>query len=303
MARILIAGCGYVGEAAADLFHGQHWEVEGWTGSPQSAARLADRPYPVRSVDITDRAAVSAASGEFDVVVQCVSTSGGEAEAYRGLYLRGAQNLIHRFPSSRLLFTSSTSVYAQTDGTIVDEASPAEPAHEKGKVLRETEELILANGGIVARLGGIHGPGRSFFLSKFLEGAAVVDPNDRRFINQVHRDDVVSALLLLAEQPSAGEGQIFNVVGDRPITAREAYEWLRVWLGKPGGAFPSATWERESKTWERGSPSPEPGAVPRKRGRSNKQVSNAKLRALGWEPRYPTFEAAMAKSILPSFGF
>ena len=284
MARILIAGCGYVGEAAADLFHGQQWEVEGWTGSAQSAARLANRPYPVRSVDITDWTAVSAASGEFDVVVQCVSTSGGDVEDYRRLYLGGARNLTGRFPASRLLFTSSTSVYAQTDGTVVDENSPAEPAHEKGKILRETEELILSAGGIVARLGGIHGPGRSFFLSKFLQGAAVVDPNDRRFINQVHRDDIISAYLLLAEQPSAGKSQIVNVVGDQPVRAAEAYEWLSARLGKP---LPCA----------------EPGAVAPKRGRSNKQVSNAKLRALGWEPRYPTFEAAMMKSILPSFGF
>jgi nucleoside-diphosphate-sugar epimerase len=284
MARILIAGCGYVGEAAAELFHGQRWEVEGWTGSAESAARLANRPYPVRSVDITDPTAVLAASGEFEVVVQCVSTSGGDAEDYRRLYLGGARNLIQGFPASRLLFTSSTSVYAQTDGTIVDETSPAEPTHDKGKILRETEELILGAGGIVARLGGIHGPGRSFFLSKFLQGTAVVDPNDRRFINQVHRDDITSAYLLLAEQASAGGGEIFNVVGDHPIRAAEAYEWLSARLGKA-------------------LPRPEPVAVAPKRGRSNKQVSNAKLRALGWEPRYPTFEAAMMKSILPSFGF
>src|SRR5688572_1123751 len=196
MARILIAGCGYVGEAAAKRFQGQDWEVEAWTGSERSAARLANRPYPVRRVDITDLAAVSAVAGGFDVVVQCVSTSGGDAEDYRRLYLRGARNLLHRFPGSRFLFTSSTSVYAQTDGTIVDEASPAEPSHEKGKILRETEELILAAGGIVARLGGIHGPGRSYFLSKFLEGKTVIDPTGQRFINQVHRDDIVSALLL-----------------------------------------------------------------------------------------------------------
>src|SRR5688572_11381355 len=283
MARILIAGCGYVGEAAADLFHGQRWEVEGWTGSAQSAARLASRPYPVRPVDITDLAAVSAVPGEFDVVVQCVSTSGGNVEDYRRLYLGGARSLTHRFPGARLLFTSSTSVYAQTDGTFVDETSPAEPAHEKGRVLRETEELILASGGVVARLGGIHGPGRSYFLSKFLEGKPVIDPTEQRFINQVHRDDIVSALLLLAEQP-AGKGEVFNVVGGRPITAKEAYEWLALRLGKP-------------------LPPLEPASVQPKRGRSNKQVSNAKLRALGWEPRYPTFDAAMTKSILPSSGF
>jgi nucleoside-diphosphate-sugar epimerase len=286
MARILIAGCGYVGEAAAALFHEQKWEVEGWTGSVESAARLGNRPYPVRSVDITDRAAVAAASGDFDVIVQCVSTSGGEVEDYRRLYLEGARNLLQRFPSSRLLFTSSTSVYAQRDGEVVDEKSAAEPVHEKGKILRETEELIVGAGGIVARLGGIHGPGRSFFLSRFLDGTAVVDPTEQRFINQVHRDDISSALLHLAERRIDCEGQIFNVVGDQPIRACAAYEWLRARLQKP---LPS--------------PSPGESAVSRKRGQSNKQVSNAKLRAFGWAPRYPDFEAAMTKSILPSFGF
>lgn len=283
MARILIAGCGYVGEAAANLFHERQWEVEGWTASAQSAARLANRPYPVRSVDLTDGAAVAEVSGEFAVVVQCVSTSGGDAEDYRRLYLEGARNLIHCYPRSTLLFTSSTSVYAQKEGALVTETSPAEPAHEKGKILRETEELVLANGGIVARLGGIHGPGRSFFLTRFLEGAAVIDPSDRRFINQVHRDDIVSALLLLAERRSDCAGEIYNVVADRPIRAREAYEWLSLRLGKP-------------------LPPPARHDGPRKRGETNKQVSNAKLRALGWEPRYPTFEAAMTESILPSFG-
>ena len=299
MARILIAGCGYVGEAAADFFHQQKWEVEGWTASAESAARLVNRPYPVRAVDVTDRAAVAGEGGEFDVVVQCVSTKGGGVEDYRRLYLGSARNLLSRFPNSRILFTSSTSVYAQRDGMLVNESSAAEPAHEKGKVLRETEELILAAGGIVARLAGIHGPGRSFFLSKFLEGTAVIDPDDRRLINQVHRDDIASALLLLAEQPSAGGGEIFNVVGDQPITAKEAYEWLNGRLGKPRGAFPGATWERELA--RESAPGDDMGRRPR--GRSNKQVSNAKLRALGWEPRYPTFEAAMTKSILPSLGF
>ena len=42
--------------------------------------------------------------------------------------------------------------------------------------------------------------------------------------------------------------------------------------------------------------------APRKRGESNKRVSNQKLRALGWEPRYPNFRVAMTESVLPSFG-
>src|SRR5204862_648445 len=181
---------GYVGEAAADAFHEQGWEVEGWTATTESAAKLSERPYPVRAVDVTDSSAVSNASGEFNVVIHCVSSRGGDEEQYRRLYLEGAKNLLCAFPIATLLFTSSTSVYAQSDGSVVDESSTAEPHHPKGKILRETEDLVLGAGGIVARLGGIHGPGRSFFLTRFLEGVLPAQPD--RLINQVHRDDIVS---------------------------------------------------------------------------------------------------------------
>jgi nucleoside-diphosphate-sugar epimerase len=283
MARVLIAGCGYVGEAAADAFHQQGWGVEGWTATVESAAKLSGRPYPVRAIDVTDSSAVSAASGEFDVVIHCASSRGGDEEQYRRLYFEGAQNLLRGLPRATLLFTSSTSVYAQTDGSVVDEASPAAPRHEKGKILRDTEELVLAAGGIVVRLGGIHGPRRSFFLTRLLEGRTPPEGNDR-LINQVHRDDIVSALLLLANRRADCRGQVFNVVADQPVKASDAYEWLSSRLKKP-------------LVLDAGD------ARPRKRGESNKQVSNRKLRALGWEPRYPDFESAMTESILPSFGF
>ena len=282
MPRILIAGCGYVGEAAADLFYERGWQVEGWTASSESAEKLSSKPYSIRAADISDAAAISTTRAEFDVVLQCASSGGGDAEKYRGVYLEGARNLIGAFPAASLLFTSSTSVYAQKDGEIVDEASPANPAHEKGRILRDAENLVLARGGIVARLGGIYGPGRSFLLRKFLAGEAVLDPQDNHIINQAHRDDIVSALLLLAQRRSELRGQIYNVVDNQPIMAREVYEWLSAHLHRP---------------------LPPTGNAPtrRRRGDSNKQVSNKKLRALGWEPHYPNFQSAMSESVLPSF--
>ena len=284
MPRILIAGCGYVGQATADLLHERGWTVEGWTASSHSARQLV-RPYVVRAVDIANSAAVSAVREKFDVVIQCASSGGGEVEAYRAIYLEGARNLLHAFPSASLLLTSSTSVYAQKDGESVDETSPANPAHARGQILRQTEEMVLSHNGMVARLGGIYGPGRSFLLRKLLAGEAMAEKEGDRFINQTHRDDVVSALFLLAERRADGGSQIYNVVDDQPIRVRDAYHWLSTRLQRP---LPAETAKVVSE---------------RKRGESNKRVSNEKLRALGWELRYPTFSVAMRESILPSFGF
>lgn len=290
MPRILIAGFGYVGAATAGLFHDAGWGVEGWTASAESAERLAALPYLIRAVDLSDREAVARAESGFDAVLQCASSRGGGTEDYRRVYLEGARNLVAVFPESLLLFTSSTSVYAQTDGDWVTELSPAEPDRETGRILREAEEVVLARGGVVARLAGIFGPGRSALLRKFLAGEAVLDPTSERFVNQAHRDDIASALLLSIQKhlelrpPEIGvTTQIYNVADGNPLRQRECYEWLARHLNRPLPPFQ--------------------GVPPkRKRGDSNKRVSSARLQALGWRPRYPTFAAAMTESILPHAG-
>jgi nucleoside-diphosphate-sugar epimerase len=281
MPRILIAGCGYVGQAAADLFHAAGWTVEGWTRSAESAARLSRKPYLVRNLDISGRGQVAEYAGMFDAVIHCASSSGGDAKIYRQVYVDGARNLLEIFLGSKLLFTSSTSVYAQRDGAWVTEESETKPMRETSRILLEVERLVLNRGGIVARIAGIYGPGRSAMLNKFLAGTAIIDPENDRFVNQVHRDDIASALLF-SFSPEAEGAQIYNVVDDQPILQSECYHWLAHRLNRPLPVIGRSTQER-------------------KRGDSNKRVSNAKLRRLGWTPRYPTFADAMEKSILPSF--
>jgi nucleoside-diphosphate-sugar epimerase len=277
MPRILIAGCGYVGQAAADLFHAAGWDVEGWTASEKSAAALSAKPYPVCQVDISNRDQVAERAGTFDAVVHCASSRGGGAESYRQTYLNGTRNLLDRF--EKMLFTSSTSVYAQRDASWVTEESETKPSRETGQILLETEKLVLERGGTIARLAGIYGPGRSALLRKFLAGTASIDPERDRFVNQVHRDDIASALFLLVSGKRQ-KRQIYNVVDDEPTLQSHCYRWLAKRLNRPLPPTRELTEQR-------------------KRGDTNKRVSNAKLRSLGWILQYPTFVDGMEKSILP----
>jgi nucleoside-diphosphate-sugar epimerase len=282
MPRILIAGCGYVGQATADLFHAAGWDAEGWTASEKSAATLSAKPYPICQIDISNRDQVAERTGIFDAVVHCASSRGGGLKAYRQIYLNGARNLLDRFFGTKMLFTSSTSVYAQGDGSWVTEESETKPARETGRVLLETEKVVLDQGGTVARLSGIYGPGRSALLSKFLAGTAIIDPENNSFVNQVHRDDIASAIFLLLTR-EAQETQIYNVVDDQPVLQTDCYRWLAQRLNRPLPPIGKSTGQR-------------------KRGDSNKRVSNAKLRGHGWAPQYHTFAEGMERSVLPSFG-
>ena len=275
MPRVLIAGCGFVGLATARVLHGAGWEVLGCTHSEESARALAAEPFAVRPADLTDPAALETLADwrGCDAIIHCASSGRGGAEAYRAVYLGGARILLTVLAPQRLLFTSSTSVYAQNDGSWVTEDSPAEPDRETGRILRETEDLVLAHGGCVARLAGIYGPGRSVLLKKFLTGEAVIEGDGSRWINQVHRDDIAPALARLLDRRATG---IFNVSDDTPMTQREIYAWLATHFARP-------------------LPPTGPIDANRKRGVTSKRVSNAKLRALDWAPRYPSFRDAVAK--------
>jgi nucleoside-diphosphate-sugar epimerase len=281
MPRLLIAGCGYLGQAVADLFVANGWQVEGWTMSAESARQLSTKSFPVRAIDISNKNQVRAQCENFDGLIHAASTRGGDANSYRNVYLNGARNLVDSFRKGKMLFVSSTSVYAQAAGEWVTEESAAEPKTETGKILRESEDLVLSKNGIVTRLGGIYGPNRSALLKRFVNNDAIPSPDDDRFMNAIHRDDAAAAIeLLLGQKESAG--QIYNVVDNEPQLLSECYRWLAARMNRPlppVGRSPSK----------------------RKRGESNKRVSNAKLRMFGWQPRFPNFASGMEESVLRSF--
>jgi nucleoside-diphosphate-sugar epimerase len=274
--QIVIAGCGFLGEAAAGFFLEAGWRVLGLCATEESAARLADRPFPVAVVDISKPIRVPAEWERPDVVVHCASSGRGGADAYRAVYRDGLEYLRDAFSPRRLIFTGSTSVYSQVDGGWVTEDSPAEPDRETGRILLEAEKIALEAGGVVARLAGIYGPGRSVLLKKFLEGSAVLEAGGNRWINQIHRDDGARALLQLAQHEAAAG--IYNVCDDTPTTQREIYGWIADHLNRP-------------------LPPEGPADLNRKRGWTSKRISNARLRSLGWSPRYPGYRDALAELV------
>jgi nucleoside-diphosphate-sugar epimerase len=264
----LVVGCGFVGVPLARLLHFAGWDTLGITASPESASKLRSEAFAVSALDITDRRCLSTISGRpYDLIVHCASSGKGGAGAYEQVYLEGTQNLLATLRCNHYIFASSTSVYAQRDGSWVDEESEAAPTRETGRILLETEAVALQSGGTVGRLAGLYGPGRCAPLKKLLAGEAIIEGEGERFMNMIHRDDAAGALFFLAQQTGHGR---FNLVDDYSPTQLEWYTAVCTRLGKPLPAFGPRDFER-------------------KRGWTNKRVSNKKLRSLGWKPVYPTF--------------
>ena len=186
--RLLIAGCGYVGERLLATWPG----AVGLRRSPAEASIQAD---------LEDPAALRALRGEFDAVAFMAAPGSRSDEAYRRTYVTGLQNVIEAIRPERLVFASSTAVYHQQDGEIVDEASPTEPTSFTGQRLFEAEQLARNAGGSVLRFGGIYGPGRTALIRRVNEGVALKE----RWTNRIHRDDCAAmvAHVLRVPEPAA----------------------------------------------------------------------------------------------------
>jgi nucleoside-diphosphate-sugar epimerase len=291
---ILIAGCGYLGKAAAGRLLGEGHRVIGLTRSPDTAEPLAAAGIEARSGDIAEPDFVRSLPRADAVVHSAASGRGGGPGQYRRVYVEGARQLLAAHPGARFIFTSSSSVYAQIDGSWVTEDSPAVPDRETGRLLREAEDLALAAGGTVLRLAGIYGPDRSVLLKNFLLGEAQIDVRseppatpDGRWINQIHREDAAAAIAW-AVRGGAAAG-VFNVADHTPLTQRFVYTELarRFDLPLPPEGAP---------------------ALDRKRGWTHKRVSSRKLTAAGWTPRFPSWfdaldhDPALVPSVLAQMG-
>jgi nucleoside-diphosphate-sugar epimerase len=288
--RVLIVGCGYVGlPLGAELVRQGH-EVFGLRRHPP--ADFGPTGIIPLAADLTRPETLAGLPRAFDWVVNCAASAGGGAEDYRQLYLQGNEQLLAWLagsPPQKFVYTSSTSVYGQTDGSVVTETSPVEPAAATARVLVAAEQRLLAAArtgfpAVVLRVAGIYGPGRGHAFRQFLQGEARVEGDGSRVLNMIHRDDVAGAIEAALQRGRAGN--IYNAVDDEPVTQRAFFDWLAAGLKRP----PPPPVPADAESW-------------RKRGITNKRVSNGKLRGeLEYEFKFPNFRAGYAPEIRALMG-
>ena len=273
--RILVVGCGYVGRPLAEGLARSGHEVFGLGRNPPKLKG----PITPLACDIARPEQVKRIPSEFDAVINTASSTKGGADEYWAVYLQGNRNLLAHLRCVRYLWTSSTSVYAQDDGSIVTEESPAEPRAETSRVLREAEDAVLQGNGIVLRAAGIYGPDRGHLFQQYLRGEARIHGDGARWLNMIHRDDVAGAIVAALEHGKPGE--VYNLSDNEPVTELDFFAWLSQQL------------ERELPPVV-----PETELAGRKRGVTSKRVSNCKLREdLGYRLRYPTFREGYGSEI------
>ena len=288
---LVIFGCGYIGLALAKECVDLGWSVIALTRNPESARNAEEVGAHTILGNLQDDHWWSKIPTEVDHVVNCVGASSPTVEGYQESYLQGMQSIIqwikHRgYPVRSLVFTSSSSVYPQTDGSLVNEKSDTSKASARGQILLSAERLCLevsepavACKGVI-RFSGLYGPGRHLLIDKIERGEPMTgSPN--RILNLLHRDDAVSSILALLQRASVFTGGIFNASDGQHATRGEIARWVAQRLKVPEPVFTG---------------------VDDSRG-GHRRIDPSKIsKVLGWKPKFPDFQSGYEDFLASKIG-
>jgi len=285
--RTLIAGCGFVGTQLGVELAAEGHAVWGLRREPGGL------PTPIRPLraDVTKPATLHDLPAQLDLVFFTAAPDQHDDEGYRRLYVEGLRNLIRALCAQgqqprRLLFTSSTAVYAQSDGGWVDEDSPTQPHTFAGRRLLEAERIVLTSPfrSVVVRLAGIYGPGRGRLVENVRNGTAACPDGPPIYTNRIHRHDCVGVLRHLAT--IAAPLPLYLAADHEPAENGSVLRWLAAQLHV---APPPVRPASELQSWERG---------------SSKRCRNDRLLRSGYRFRFRTFRdgySAMLKDACPEY--
>lgn len=281
---ILILGCGDIGTALGKGLQKAGHRV---VGVRRNAAALSETGLEAVPADLLEPADL-AELPDADVVVYVVSADHFAEEAYRAAYPEGLKAVLGEFGNRdrtprRLFFVSSTSVYPQQEGEVVDETSPIDPSGFSGQLMREAEQTLIDDAlpGTVVRFSGIYGPGRDRLIRQVSEGR-IAPASPPMYTNRIHRDDCAGTLSHLIDLALAGEPlhDLYLASDCEPAPLHEVMTWLA------GKLKVEATETIQSPL----------------RRRASKRCDNSRLRESGYVFRYPTYREGYAH-VLREGGF
>ena len=277
---LIIFGCGYVGMELARSCLAMGWQVTAFTRNPHKAADAEKLGARAVLAGLQSADWWGELSSQYDHAVNCVGAAAPSIEGYQASYLEGMHSIEGWLKETNqslqnLIFTSSSSVYPQTDGSLVDEESTNVGVSARGQILLDAEQVCLqvpqayARRRTVVRFSGLYGPGRHLLVDKIRRGEPMTGSPDR-VLNLTHRDDAASAVLAILQSPSSFEGGIFNASDGQHASRGEIVDWVASRVGVPKPAFIDVDEDKGS----------------------HRRVDSSKIgQVFGWVPRFADFQS------------
>jgi nucleoside-diphosphate-sugar epimerase len=163
----------------------------------------------------------------------------------RDVYVTGLTNALSALAGRcrRIMYVSSTSVYGQSSGEIVNEDSPTEPDTDGGRICLEAEQALAdwSNGAgrdtatMIVRFAGLYGPGRLLARSESLRSGEPLTGRADAWLNLIHRDDAARLAVTIGER--GRKGRTYLGVDEEPVRRVDFYTRLAELVGAPPPTF------------------------------------------------------------------
>jgi len=192
-------------------------------------------------------------------------------------------------PGVKIVFTSTRQLYGKPDYLPVDERHLAHPTDVNGinKLAGELYHILYNNvygvRAVSLRLTNTYGPGQlikhnrhgfiGWFIRKIVTGEEIQIFGDGAQIRDFNYVDDVADAMLLATASEAGNGQIFNLGGDQPVSLKDLVDLMIELNG--GGSYRLVPFPSDKKRIDVGDFYGE-----------YSKIKNA----LGWQPKTPLRE-------------
>ena len=271
MNKLLLIG-GDLCERTAKLLDPTHWECIGLRRSQMPSSR--DSRIFWYQGDLSSRESLSFlgddAFSTMTHILYAPSPDSRAAEDYSGVYSLGLPRLLNSLPPGclsrleRCVLVGSSAVWAPSSDW-VNEDTPVTKTGFRAVSLLDAEAALttwLPPGvGVTLRLSGLYGPERLRLLNGLRAGTIAAPDGAGHWANRIHIDDAAQACahLLAMDKPQS----IYIGTDDHPMPTAQLYDELAQLLGAPAPAR-------------------------RSQPPSGKRLSNARLRASGWAPQWPS---------------
>ena len=217
--HVLIAGCGYVGQRLAQRLQAQ-FDVTGLVRSSQRVAELEHAGIRAIAIDLDRVRAGVAIPERLDQEAILYLTPPpvlGESDLRLDRFLQLAT-----VPPLTFVYMSTTGVYGDTAGAVVDESSAVKPRTDRARRRVSAEEMtrVWCNERrvrrVVLRVPGIYGPQR-LPMERLQHLEPVVREREAGINNRIHVDDLVEACARAIANPEARG--VYNVTDGQPFSS------------------------------------------------------------------------------------
>ena len=240
--KILITGAtGFIGNRMVEVLFHAGADVRAYVRKFKNASRIARFSIPMISGDITDRAALNRAMEGCDLVFHLAHGAAGTDEERRQATVEGTRAVCEVALAqrvSRLVYTSTISVYGPTADGPLDETAPRRAQDFYGAAKLEAENIVQEFcrkqnlPAVILQPTVVYGPfsfWSSYPIEQLHSGPVVLPENGTGLCNPVYVDDVVQGLYRAAVTPGV-LGQTYLISGAKPCTWLEYYSAYRKYV-------------------------------------------------------------------------